>query len=1715
MINLANANPTVRIESCYPNPMAKPKEHQIVLFLDCIDIAIITKLIEQVVIRRERDEMTIDAMRIRVQIWRFLVISFKLCYRSVCKHPFLVGMVCYLLLLYRSFPFLFSLLVTASPVLICTAILLGTLLSFGEPNIPEIEKEEEEEEEEEEEVSHEISYLKKEGVADDATFVVQKDESFSLEGFVRNKDIEEESLLEDKNKKIEVHGDLGDYVPLIDETSREVQFEKLVVEEVESDFDNLELGKRMEIQEENLGIKEVLSHAEGVKEQYSLLQNPRDENLDDDNSVGEFIATQNGYLEFSQESSWKRAYDDDDDDDEASDSGSDGVESSSPDASMADILPMLDELHPLLDEEAPQPANISNDGSNAGSEGSHKSDESSIESEEDVGNQADEDEDGDDDNDNDNEEEAQGSKEDESKSAIKWTEDDQKNLMDLGTLELERNQRLESLIARRRARRNMRLMAEKNLIDLDAADIPINIPSISTTRHNPFDFPYDDVPGSAPSVLLPRRNPFDLPYDSNEEKPDLKGDSFQQEFSATQHREPFFRRHESFSVGPSTLGGTRQDLRWKPYFVPERFATEGTSYHTFQRQLSEASESKVSSVPDTESVSSALEEEDKRINEEDVSQETEMISNVDHASLLVERGSFSSEEVDSLDDEQVEKRGLHLDGAEIAFGDIENHQEIDSGLSESGGATPEELNTSEILLRMGRGEEDYSSRSSLSSLSEIDEKISDVNRGSTYLEPRNSQIEGSHISIQTSVDSDFHFVNGLTDDNEHREPILESRNDLMDECDISTLSSLDSDFHFTSQMMDESQYREPGLDSTGNRIGDSGVLKESSMESDSNAMSGLPDDNHEPVLESGGHHIEESGISLQTYPNSDIHLTTAVVDDGQHSNPVYDSSPQSIETFLSFSSRSSDTQRSEMGSPLAMVEFADKDSEVHSENLEKDMSSHQVMLEGSSRAHSPDENEFRSMGVTENTGNEIAMLGFSGVELNFDGQNGYTKPESAAENVSVDSSSLLDKGSAKEVVAGVEENSHHKEDRLHSSRFDAETIADRYMQLDSASSSYKMASEESNLPVLEKDYPPLLVGQVSLDTKLSASEAKPVEDHAIGIVKTFGLEQDQVSSTSFDADIHADGFQAVDEKLYLVDSNSQHVPSNDLHLSVHEEGEPSVVAEQVLGTHLDVSSLETKLVEEHLSEKGETIQSVQDQVHSSISDSVIGVGIHRDVDVTVVSSESGQQNALFEGKSHLELEKQQSLSDKSILEQSSSSHDEPRGQSVTVSNNENIPEVHNPEERVSRSITSLMLNFTSDSPNSLPYKSPDGGMDLKDDVLDKIVYEDYHQVLEHSNYPGEAYGPPVAEENINEEEDEIKEIDDGLLSELDTVGDFSVKEVVDESLHDEQVPENSVSPEFDFLPKVSSLTELKPELPALEVRSVEDIDLAFKQLREGANAEEVIVPSMFEEQLAEDESKHQNDSDLRVVEARSLEDIHIAMKKISEENIEELVDSRKATTEANETGSTKEIPVLEVKTIEDIDLAFRQLHEGVEVEEVIVPSAIEQQLDVDDTNDLGQTSSALPVVEARSLVDIHIAMKQVSEGNVGQQPKLLDLNDKPGHKAASTREMDSRNSEINEEDSTEDIESSTVQVNEVSSIKAVDSNTVQVIEVTSIKESELATAEFGVAGSSTISPHESKHGSDETSGNSSSSISDSKGKKAKSHSSSSSSRSSSSSSDSD
>ncbi|CAL0307756.1 unnamed protein product [Lupinus luteus] len=131
---------------------------------------------------------------------------------------------------------------------------------------------------------------------------------------------------------------------------------------------------------------------------------------------------------------------------------------------------------------------------------------------------------------------------------VELKEDEQKKLMDLGLAEMDRNKRLESLIARRRARKLLKLHVENGL---NGPIIPGEIAPLLIARANRYDSPREfevvdgiEMPGSAPSAL---RSPFDLPYDPNEEKPNLKGDSFDQEFFTSLQKELQFCRHESFN----------------------------------------------------------------------------------------------------------------------------------------------------------------------------------------------------------------------------------------------------------------------------------------------------------------------------------------------------------------------------------------------------------------------------------------------------------------------------------------------------------------------------------------------------------------------------------------------------------------------------------------------------------------------------------------------------------------------------------------------------------------------------------------------------------------------------------------------------------------------------------------------------------------------------------------------------------------------------------------------------------------------------------------------------------------------------------------------------------------------------------------------------------------------------------------------------------------
>ncbi|CAH9094206.1 unnamed protein product, partial [Cuscuta europaea] len=145
-----------------------------------------------------------------------------------------------------------------------------------------------------------------------------------------------------------------------------------------------------------------------------------------------------------------------------------------------------------------------------------------------------------------------------SKGGVQWTThghpQNKKNLMDLS--EMERNKRLESLMARRRARRLVSIHVRRTLMNLGSDDPPISImiPRTNSNCSSNGGLFSPSAPGSAPSVLLKNRNPFDLPYDQHEEKPNLSGGSFQHDFMVPQ-QDLMFCRHESFALGGGSFFG--------------------------------------------------------------------------------------------------------------------------------------------------------------------------------------------------------------------------------------------------------------------------------------------------------------------------------------------------------------------------------------------------------------------------------------------------------------------------------------------------------------------------------------------------------------------------------------------------------------------------------------------------------------------------------------------------------------------------------------------------------------------------------------------------------------------------------------------------------------------------------------------------------------------------------------------------------------------------------------------------------------------------------------------------------------------------------------------------------------------------------------------------------------------------------------------------------
>ncbi|MCL7044122.1 hypothetical protein MKW94_025759 [Papaver nudicaule] len=890
--------------------------------------------------------MGIDVMEIGVNLRKFLILSLRISYRSTYKHPLIVGFVLFSLLLYRFLPFVFVFLVSSSPVLVCTFALLGTLLSYGygqHPHIPQIDEEQEEDDEttrKQTHHEHEVSPLKT-GVFQ-SDLVVQKEEEvveekeekdgvFSLsrgfdDGLSYGLITEKTSLLENDSTYIQYQ--------LMEEETESFNQEKRELYDVQNrEFHEMKPLIEVDYSANDDDVQEVPSTSYARNTEIEPLISLEEESNQETHT--------HGLLPPNLDDSflvWKKIKDHDDEDDGSYNSDSDGAESSSPDASITDIMPMLDELHPLLDTETPRrDAHVSSldDEFNAASDGSHNSNDDHVESGEEDEHHEDEEEDDDDDEEEDEEEGQCETPEGETKAVLKWTADDEKNLMDLGNSELERNQRLESLIARRRARKNFRMIeSEKNMIDLDFHGPPFQIAPISTARRNPFDLHYDSymglglppMPGSAPSVMLPRRNPFDLPYDDPlEERPDLTGGGFGEEFMTAHEKDMHYRRCESFNMGAFFFNDHRQEKhhvsKFRPYFVTEQMAAEGLGYSRFSRQMSEASESKMSFASETESHSTIANQEDlsNLVEEQISSHNCELNPSVEHTPGQVQLESELSKEVhldsdsdkEGKDDIDLIKVEEESDDAKTSRGTQsrfysefialeehltsyvhvdqevgENHQHTrSSSLSSSGVHEKIEeksddedshgTQSSYIHVDQDLGEHQQHTRSNSHSSSDMHEKIFDVNVDEELsgLDPAISDVhEHSSNSMQpTVVDSDLLTMVEGEDDSHTEAPVYDmspsaSKRDISDM--MSFEETVSSDTHVEEETVSRSHMI---LTSTSSVSSDThvevpeplvveGITNSDEMSSQNIAMPELKDQLVQPS--SVVHHEESQGLSV-------------------------------------------------------------------------------------------------------------------------------------------------------------------------------------------------------------------------------------------------------------------------------------------------------------------------------------------------------------------------------------------------------------------------------------------------------------------------------------------------------------------------------------------------------------------------------------------------------------------------------------------------------------------------------------------------------------------------------------------------------------------------------------------------------------------------------------------------------------------------------------
>ncbi|KAF8715949.1 hypothetical protein HU200_026914 [Digitaria exilis] len=500
-----------------------------------------------------------------------------------------------LYLLYKFSPGFFAFLLSTSPVIICTSILLGLLLNYGGAHLPEINQDR----------------RAPEGISAPKFLSSPRNKNIKAVPAVKENIIREASFGRDSNK-----------CTVLDESVRP---EKMLTS-VPSIGDLKTRGEKVSKDASLSNDKSDEYSSENVREDALMVTRPNYEGtVCIDSQSGEVVDVSEhkavdgvaGKCKWGRAFSVRRRKKLADIQIEAIDSvvdnqverslfspltgvgshdGSSGLnpdnaERHSPDVSTADTGAVVDETKPLLGADCSCPDRFTNNELDKHSIISSHDSQVECDSNDVAGN-------------NKAKDDGEQKKGAGAEPAFLWTADNEKNVMDLGYSEMERYRRLESLMVRRKSRKNIRFDPDED--DLSHFRPQLQPISVSARRMNPFA---DDteIPGSAPPILHPQKSPFDfLSEESTETGVPACHNLEPRESMAVSHQSTLFKRHESFNVGRPPQ---RHGPSFKPCFVLDKLSFEEAGSSSFQRQFSDRSVSRLSIVSECDTVSSVGDQE--------------------------------------------------------------------------------------------------------------------------------------------------------------------------------------------------------------------------------------------------------------------------------------------------------------------------------------------------------------------------------------------------------------------------------------------------------------------------------------------------------------------------------------------------------------------------------------------------------------------------------------------------------------------------------------------------------------------------------------------------------------------------------------------------------------------------------------------------------------------------------------------------------------------------------------------------------------------------------------------------------------------------------------------------------------------------------------------------------------------------------------------------